>query len=286
MRAVGWHSLIMAAVFGCQIAAASFAQTQRAMESAQPMPDCETDVYRANMGRAMMVIGRVRRSGLAMRAAKKKISDRGIFTEDWIEVAKNTLIKEGISAVKIDRLAKKAGVTRGGFYYRFKSRQGLLDALLQDWRTTNNQPWLDVINRPGTPAERFIALMRLILAERDYNPDYDTSVRNWSRTSPKVAAAVHDIDETRIAALKTIFVDAGYEDDEALVRARITYFHQVGYYAMGVRESAKRREELSELYYRVLTGFRNGELRALAPTPLLTAPKTATRANAVGLTDA
>lgn len=207
-----------------------------------------------------------------MRPVNKSGSDRGISTEDWISIAKSTLIKEGIAAVKIDRLARKGGVTRGGFYYRFKSRQGLLDALLEDWRSTNNAPWLNALNGPGSPPERFHALIRLWLEERDYNPDYDTAVRAWSRLSPKVAATVHEIDDSRIEALKRLFVDAGYDDGEAFVRARITYFHQVGYYAMGVRESTKRRAELSELYYRALTGFRNGELKPvvvadLAPEP-------------------
>jgi AcrR family transcriptional regulator len=207
-----------------------------------------------------------------MRTVKPKTTDRGISTEDWIEVAKNTLIREGISAVKVDRLAKKAGVTRGGFYYRFKSRQGLLDALLEDWRTTNNKPWLDALSGPGSPADRFRAFVSLVIDERDYKSDYDTSVRGWSRVSPKVAAAVHEVDDIRIEGLRQIFLDAGYEEDEAFVRARITYFHQVGYYAMGVRESSKRRIELSELYYRVLTGFRNGELKALELKPREAAP--------------
>jgi AcrR family transcriptional regulator len=202
-----------------------------------------------------------------MRAPKKTGSDRGISTEDWITIARQTLIKEGIAGVKIDRLAKKAGVTRGGFYYRFKSRQGLLDALLEDWRATNNQPLLDALNGPGSPPERFRALVRLWLDERDYQPDYDTAVRSWARVSAKVAEVVHDIDDSRIAALKNLFLDAGYDDAEAFIRARITYFHQVGYYAMGMRESAKRREELQDLYYRVLTGFRNGELRPTEADP-------------------
>jgi AcrR family transcriptional regulator len=201
-----------------------------------------------------------------MPVGKKSSSERGISTEDWIEVAKVTLIKEGIAAVKVDRLAKKAGVTRGGFYYRFRGRQGLLDALLEDWRATNHQPMMDALTGAGSPPERFRSLVRLWLEERKYNPDYDAAIRSWSRVSPKVATVVHEIDDMRIDALKQLFVDAGYDDDEAFIRARITYFHQVGYYAMGVRESAKRREELSELYYRVLTGFRNGELKYL-PTP-------------------
>lgn len=193
-------------------------------------------------------------------------SERGISTEAWIAVAKATLIKEGVAAVKVDRLAKAAGVTRGGFYYRFKSRQGLLDALVDDWLATNHKPIMNALQGPGSPPERFRALIRLWLDERDYDPDYDAAMRSWSRLSPKVAALVHSIDDLRIDALRQVFSDAGYDEAEAFVRARITYFHQVGYYAMGVRESAKRREELSELYYRVLTGFRNGELGDLSPS--------------------
>jgi AcrR family transcriptional regulator len=200
-----------------------------------------------------------------MPKAKKTGAPRGISTEDWIKVARETLVKEGIAGIKIDRLARKSDVTRGGFYYRFSNLQGLLDALLEDWRATNCQPILDALYGPGTPAERYQALIRLWLEEQDYDPDYDTAVRAWSRVSPKVADAVHEVDDSRIEALRKLFVEAGYDEDEAFVRARISYFHQVGYYAMGVKESDKRRAELSELYYRVLTGFRNGELKLAQP---------------------
>ncbi len=197
-----------------------------------------------------------------MRPNRTKVpADRGLTTDDWIELAKETLINEGLPGVKVDRLAKKADVTRGGFYYRFKSRQALLDALLEHWQATNHQPIMDALNSPGTPAERFQTLVSLWVEEREFDPDYDTAIRAWSRVSPKVARAVHLIDDLRIDALKQLFIDAGYREDEAFIRARITYFHQVGYYAMGVRESKKRRKELSELYYRILTGFRGGEFK-------------------------
>lgn len=174
---------------------------------------------------------------------------------DWIAIARDTLIREGVAQVKIDRLARKLGVTRGGFYWRFKSREELLDAMLDDWVATNTMPFLAAVSGPGAPAERYRSLMRLWIDERDFNPDFDSAVRGWSRISPKVAKTVHEIDDRRIAALKALFEDAGYGADEAFIRARITYFHQVGYYAMGLKESTKRREALSELYYRVLTGF-------------------------------
>lgn len=181
-------------------------------------------------------------------------STNTLSTEDWIRVAREVLIREGVEAVKIDRLARECGVTRGGFYWRFKSRGDLLDKLIEDWRTTNTAPFLKALTGPGTPDEHFMALTMLWLEERDYRPDYDTAVRAWARTSPKVAEVVHQVDDQRIDALRKVYVRAGYSEDEAFVRARITYFHQVGYYAMGVRESSARRAELVQLYYRALFG--------------------------------
>lgn len=179
----------------------------------------------------------------------------GLSTKDWLDVARETLIREGIDSVKIDRLAKACGVTRGGFYWRFKSRHDLLDQLLEDWRRTNTAPLLEAIGGDGTPAERFHALMNLWLEERQYRPDYDTAIRNWAQKSAKVATLVRKVDDIRIAALHRLFLDAGYDDGEAMVRARITYYHQVGYYAMSVKESKHQRKAVHPLFYRVLTGF-------------------------------
>ena len=46
----------------------------------------------------------------------------------------------------------------------------------------------------------------------------------------------------------------GYQGKEANVRARVMYYHQVGYYAMGVRESQRERRALIPYYRKVLTG--------------------------------
>ena len=46
----------------------------------------------------------------------------------------------------------------------------------------------------------------------------------------------------------------GFADDEAFVRARICYFHHVGYYALGVQESHAERRKLMPIYTRVLAG--------------------------------
>lgn len=180
---------------------------------------------------------------------------RNLSTADWLDVARETLIREGIDAVKVDRLAKASGVTRGGFYWRFKSRQDLLDQLIDDWRSTNTVAFISALSGPGTPGERYRALMDKWVGEREIRPDYDMAVRNWAASSPNIAEIVHTVDAVRVDALRRLFLEAGYDEDEALVRARITYYHQVGYYTLGIKQNAERRRQLLPIYYRILTGF-------------------------------
>lgn len=116
-----------------------------------------------------------------------------LLREDWVNVARKVLIKEGIAAVKIDRLAKEKNVTRGGFYWRFKSHAELLTLLVKDWRENNGRTTLIALNGPGTPVERFRKLMDVWLDEIGYSPAYDLAMREWARTSPKVARAVREV---------------------------------------------------------------------------------------------
>ena len=79
-------------------------------------------------------------------------------------------------------------------------------------------------------------------------------MRDWARTSIAVRSVVSFVDQRRIAILEQIFEDMGYAGKEAHIRARITYYHQVGYYAIGVQESHRERRDLLPYYQKVLTG--------------------------------
>ncbi len=178
-----------------------------------------------------------------------------IGREGWLTAARNALIREGIAGVQIGKLARGLRATRGGFYWFFDSRKQLLDALLLDWERTNTESFKAVLRESGhNGMAEFHALVDVWITERGYSPAWDAAVRDWARVSNKVAKAVRRTDDERIGILKQIFLDMGYEDEEAFVRARISYFHQVGYYALGVRESREERVRLLPTYVRVLTG--------------------------------
>jgi AcrR family transcriptional regulator len=191
----------------------------------------------------------------ARRTRVRRIADRELTRDDWIHAARQSLIEEGIGAVRVERLAKKFGVTRGGFYWRFHNLEDLQDALVQDWRAANSKSFYEALATNGDLATRFNAMVTVWVEERDYSPRWDSAMRDWGRISPAVANVVHAVDDERIDALQGMFSDAGLSSDVALVRARIVYYHQVGYYALGVRETLARRRHLLPLYEAALTGI-------------------------------
>lgn len=175
--------------------------------------------------------------------------------EDWIASARAALIARGVERVKVEPLAEALGVTTGSFYHHFRKRQDLLDAVLRDWETQNSEPLFRAVREAGAdPDAQLDALFDAWLAESDYDPAYDSAIRDWARTAKPVADLVRQVDARRIELLKSIFLGFGYDEDRAFIRARITYFHQVGYYAMEIVEDRAVRRRLRPLYREALLG--------------------------------
>jgi AcrR family transcriptional regulator len=173
----------------------------------------------------------------------------------WLDTARQALIEEGTAGIEINKLAKRLSSTRGGFYWFFASRQQLLDELAAYWAETSTAPFENIVRTAGRSGlEESAALAQLWVEESDYDPKWDGAVRDWARTSLPVRKLVAAVDQRRIRVLEKIFVDLGFKGKDALIRARVTYYHQVGYYALGVQESRQKRRELLPYYQKVLIG--------------------------------
>ena len=187
----------------------------------------------------------------ARKPSKRKPLGRDI----WLDTARQALIEEGTAGVEINKLAKRLGSSRGGFYWFFKDRAQLLQELLDYWVQTSTVLFEAILHGPSRDGmQEYLALTNLWIDENEYDPKWDGAVRDWARTSQAVREVVQAIDQKRIAVLEQIFHDMGYKAKEAHIRARVMYYHQVGYYAMGVQESRKERRALIPYYRMVLTG--------------------------------
>jgi AcrR family transcriptional regulator len=174
---------------------------------------------------------------------------------DWIIAARDLLIAGGVEHVRIGRLSETLNVTRGGFYWLFKSREDLLSEVLKHWEHTNTRPFEKILNNKHNGTDELNALFDIWLSEKEYIPAYDSAIRDWARISKKTARVVKRVDAKRIDLMKTIFLDLGHPEDEAAVRARVAYYHQVGYYILGLGEPRKARSKLRPLYMKVLSGL-------------------------------
>ena len=192
--------------------------------------------------------------------------ERGLRTvtrlrpEDWLNAAQARLVDGGIDAVKIGPLAADLKVTRGSFYWHFRDRNHLLQTLLARWQAQSHEMFNRLVGGDGaTGMDEFVRLVHLWVDESEFHPALESAMRDWARTSEAVSAVVKAVDEERIAYIKRIFLDFGYGEDEAFIRARITYFHQVGYYTIGYNETLDARMALLPMYVYVLTGKSNPE---------------------------
>lgn len=178
-----------------------------------------------------------------------------VSREEWIGAARKALIKMGIAGVKIERLAQKLGVTRGGFYWFFANRNDLFDALLADWENTNTKPFFDAVEKAGPNGlDQLKALAELWIAEKAFSPAYDGAIRDWARTSARARQVTERVDDRRLKLLTSVFQTIGYKGEEAFIRARVTYFHQLGYYSLGLHETDEQRHHYLPLYLKILVG--------------------------------
>lgn len=189
------------------------------------------------------------------KTSSKIQRNKRLGRDAWITAARDALVTGGIESVKIERLAKALGAQRGSFYHHFKKRDDLLDELLEHWDRHNTHAYeqtIDSTTHNGVAELANIATMWL--EEKSFDAAYDLAVRDWARASDTVARVVKRADKKRIRVLETIFHDLGYRGDNALVRARIAYYHQIGHLTVGLEINSKRRKELAPVFLDVLLG--------------------------------
>lgn len=147
--------------------------------------------------------------------------------EDWIKVGFDILTKEGISGVKIEGMARKLGVTKGGFYGYFPNRDAFLSAMLEDWELRHSSEIFDRINNlTGNLADK---LQKLLYMVDDANYDaIELSMYNWASYDTHAKKVIMRVVNERLKWLTNLFLDGGFTEDEAEKRAHIVHQFMAG----------------------------------------------------------
>src|SRR3954465_6489073 len=164
----------------------------------------------------------------------------------WIEAGLAEMARHGIDGVRVEVLAKNLGVTKGGFYRRFKDRAALLDGILTAWSagriaSIEKQTSLD----GATARDRLRAVIRLY-AERmtPAGMAVELAIRQWARSDQAAAAAVASVDAARLKNVGQLYRATGLADDEADARAFLFYCFIFGQSLLFLERGPRQRAQL------------------------------------------
>ncbi|WP_195179477.1 TetR/AcrR family transcriptional regulator [Mesorhizobium sp. INR15] len=175
--------------------------------------------------------------------------------EDWLKLALETLISDGVERVRVQILGQSLDVSRSSFYWYFKSRQDLLDQLLEYWRQTNTRFIVERAERPAPSVVRAVMnIFECWVDEKLFDPRLDFAIRAWARRSPATRRVLDEADDQRVNAIRDMFLRHGYDQEDAFVRARVLYFMQIGYYSLELNEPMSSRLPHVASYLRSFTG--------------------------------
>ena len=143
--------------------------------------------------------------------------------EDWVDAAWQLLGRGGLDQVRVDALARHLNVTRGSFYWHFKNRDDLIDAILQRWYAAlgleqRMGPLLQGITDPG---ERLWAVYREVVRSID-NSQF-AALRLSAQSDPVAQSRLDAEDKARLAHMALQFRELGLSPDNA--RARASIYH-------------------------------------------------------------
>jgi len=150
-----------------------------------------------------------------------------LSAEDWENGALDMIAEEGVGALAVEALARRLGVTKGSFYWHFRTREALLKAALARWEAHDEQELQSHIVSIGEPRARLRELFHHVAREARPNRVYAAFLQ--ALELPPVAHVMGRVSQRRLDFLNQSYRQAGMNKGEAQHRARLAYAAYVGF---------------------------------------------------------
>lgn len=123
--------------------------------------------------------------------------------EDWLEMGLETLGREGLAGLTIQRMAGKLRLTKGSFYHHFANVADFNSQLIAHWA----DQYLSTAALAPDDAAAGLALLDAIIADA-YSPatEPEVAIRSWAQQDEEVRVHVEQVDEARRAFVYQIFL--------------------------------------------------------------------------------
>jgi AcrR family transcriptional regulator len=164
------------------------------------------------------------------RSARASALDRAT----WIKGALGALSDEGHAGLKIEALAKRMHVTKGSFYWHFRDRRDLVDAVLDEWK---NGRISDIRKQTAARPGEELAVLRHTMeiyseGKNRKGLPIELAIREWARRDSRAATVVEEVDAERLHCAARQFESLGIDAAEAQARSVLLYAYVFGFSLM------------------------------------------------------
>ncbi|BCK57002.1 TetR/AcrR family transcriptional regulator [Nocardia wallacei] len=147
--------------------------------------------------------------------------------EKWVEEGLRALAEGGVDAVRVDALAKRLGVTRGGFYGYFADRDALLAEMLDTWENQSVDREIDRVEKEGAARDMGWLVGRFLQSADDVRA-VDLALRDWARRDRAIAERLRRVDNKRMRLAREMIGAYCSDPDEIEVRALLAFCLAIG----------------------------------------------------------
>ena len=162
----------------------------------------------------------------------------------WIEEGLQALAAGGPDAVRVEALAKRLGVTKGGFYGYFADRDALLEAMLDAWERESTDEVLDRVEREGGDPKTKIQRAGVLTFSSDRLLPIDLAIRDWARRDEAVAERLRRVDNRRMALLREMIGTFCADADEVEARSLLAFCVAIGEHFLAADHGDRTRAQV------------------------------------------
>jgi AcrR family transcriptional regulator len=166
--------------------------------------------------------------------------------ENWIEAGFAEIARSGVEGVRVEVLAKNLGVTKGGFYRRFRDRAALLDGMLQSWSAGRIAAIEQQASRDGATARDRLRSLIALYSERMNTEGMaiELAIRQWARSDEAAAEAVARVDAARLKNVGQLYRATGLSAEQADAQAFLFYCFIFGQSLLYLERGPRKRAQL------------------------------------------
>ena len=176
----------------------------------------------------------------------------------WVEAALQALASGGPESIRVEALAARLGVSKGGFYWHFDDRAALLKELLDHWeQRVVGDVIAEVEGEPGDPRAKLQHLFELAATFPGLLP-VELALRDWSRRDEAVAARLRRVDNRRMDYLRSLFGPICADADDVEARSILAFSLFVGSPFIAAEHPGRSRAQVLQLATDRLLGESRG----------------------------